>query len=627
MNELKLIRGHMLSFRNFTIHQRLFAISVAVTCGMLLLLAIMLNQSSSQHLLGEANVTAHSISRQVVQLRNYEKNFLLRLEVKYANQHQQAVQALLQDLTKLRSELADFDINTQGIGQFEQLLQNYSTDFNKISELRVQAGLTENDGLIGEMRTAARQLEKLLLNKGELVQANLVLQLRRHEKDFQLRMTLKEQQLFATKVAQLTPMLSGDELAALQQYNRAFNRLVEVFQQIGLHQDDGMMDVMRASIHATEQQMLALKQQVDAELAQALSHSQTVSISCFVLLVLMLSLLLWLVSRSVIQPVRQLRSVIADIRRDQDFTRRIDPQGDDELTALSVDLNALLSDVQNLVRTVNQSLLALDQSTQQLNQSARNTSQSMQLQQSETDMVATAVTEMGATIHEIAQTTENTADKAQATNSHAVKGMEQVASTVTQVQQLSARLADAAETAVQLDADSVTIGSVLEVIRTIADQTNLLALNAAIEAARAGEQGRGFAVVADEVRMLATKTQDSTKQIELIIRALQQRSKAIVAVMQQCQQQGEQSAHQGQTAMLLLREITADVSLIMDMTTQIAAAIEEQSHVAAEVNKNVVSIRDLSEDTLQGAKQNHEISQAVASQTADVHHLVDKFRV
>ena len=617
----------MPSLRSFTIHQRLFAISVAVTCGMLLLLAIMLKQSTSQHLLGEANVTAHTITRQVAQLRNHEKNFLLRLDVKYANHHQQAVQALLQDLTKLRSELADFDINTQGIAQFEQLLQNYSTDFHKISALRAQAGLTENDGLVGEMRTAARQLEKLLLNNGELAQANLVLQLRRHEKDFQLRMTLKEQQLFATKVAQLTPMLSGDELAALQQYNRAFNRLVEVFQQIGLHQDDGMMDVMRASIHATEQQMLALKQQVDAELAQALSHSQTVSVSCFVLLVLMLSLLLWLISRSVILPVRQLRSVIADIRRDQDFTRRIDPQGDDELTALSVDLNALLSDVQNLVRTVNQSLLALDQSTQQLNQSARNTSQSMQLQQSETDMVATAVTEMGATIHEIAQTTENTADKAQATNSHAVKGMEQVASTVTQVQQLSARLADAATTAAELDADSVTIGSVLEVIRTIADQTNLLALNAAIEAARAGEQGRGFAVVADEVRMLATKTQDSTKQIELIIRALQQRSKAIVTVLQQCQQQGEQSALQGQTAMQLLREITADVSLIMDMTTQIATAIEEQSHVAAEVNKNVVSIRDLSEDTLQGAKQNHEISQAVASQTADVHHLVDKFRV
>ncbi len=617
----------MPSLRSFTIHQRLFTISVAVTCGMLLLLAIMLKQSTSQHLLGEAQVTAHTITRQVVQLRNHEKNFLLRLESKYANHHQQAVQVLLQDITKLRSELADFDLNTQGIQKFEQLLQNYSTDFNKISELRIQAGLTENDGLVGEMRTAARQLEKLLLNKGELAQANLVLQLRRHEKDFQLRMTLKEQQLFAGKVAQLTPMLSGSELAALQQYNRAFNRLVEVFQQIGLHQDDGMMDVMRASIHATEQQMLALKQQVDAELAQALSWSKTVSISCFVLLVVLLSLLLWLVSRSVILPVRQLRSVIADIRRGQDFTRRIEVQGDDELTALSVDLNALVGDVQTLVRTVNQSLQALDQSTQQLNQSARNTSQSMQLQQSETDMVATAVTEMGATIHEIAQTTENTADKAQATNSHASKGMEQVTATVAQVQHLSARLADAATTAAELDADSVTIGSVLEVIRTIADQTNLLALNAAIEAARAGEQGRGFAVVADEVRMLATKTQDSTKQIEVIIRALQQRSKAIVSVLEQCQQQGEQSAQQGQTAMHLLREITTDVSLIMDMTTQIATAIEEQSHVAAEVNKNVVSIRDLSEDTLAGAKQNQQISQAVASQTADIHHLVDKFRV
>lgn len=617
----------MLLLRSFTIHQRLLAISVAVTCGMLLLLAIMLQQSNRQHLLGEANATAHTISRQIVQLRNHEKNFLLRLEAKYASHHQTAVARLQQDLAKLRTELADFAIDTQNIDQFEQLVLSYSQDFQRISELRINVGLTENDGLTAQMRTAARELEKRLLEKGELQQANLVLQLRRHEKDFQLRMTLKEQQLFASKVALLTPMLQGDELVALQQYQQAFNQLVDAFKQIGLHQDDGMMDVMRASIHATEQQMLTLKQQVDAELAQALSWSKTVSISCFVLLVLMLSLLLWLVSRSVILPVRQLRNVIADIRRGQDFTQRIEVQGDDELTALSVDLNALVGDVQNLVRTVNQSLLALDQSTQQLNQSARNTSQSMQLQQSETDMVATAVTEMGATIHEIAQTTENTADKAQATNSHAAKGMEQVAATVSQVQDLSARLADAATTAAELDADSVTIGSVLEVIRTIADQTNLLALNAAIEAARAGEQGRGFAVVADEVRMLATKTQDSTKQIELIIRALQQRSKAIVSVLHQCQQQGQQSAQQGQTAMHLLREITADVSLIMDMTTQIATAIEEQSHVAAEVNKNVVSIRDLSEDTLEGAKQNQAISQAVAGQTTDIHHLVDKFRV
>lgn len=617
----------MPSLRSFTIHQRLIAISVAVTCGMLLLLAIMLQQSNRQHLLGQANTTVHNVSRQVVQLRNHEKNFLLRLEAKYASHHQKAVTALQQDLTKLRTELKDFDIDSQGIAEFEQLLLSYGADFQKISALRIEAGLTENDGLIAEMRSAARQLEQQLLNKGELQQANLVLQLRRHEKDFQLRLNLKEQQLFQQKVAVLTPMLSGDELSALQHYDKAFQTLVAAFVQIGLHQDDGMMDVMRASIHATEQQMKTLKQQVDTELAQALSRSKTLSVSCFVLLVLLLSLLLWFISRSVIQPVRQVREVIAEIRRGQDFTKRIALAGDDELTVLSQDLNELLADVQNLVRTVNQSLLALDQSTQQLNQSARDTSQSMQLQQSETDMVATAVTEMGATIHEIARTTENTADKAQDTNSHAAKGMEQVAATVAQVQQLSARLADAAGTAAQLDADSVTIGSVLEVIRTIADQTNLLALNAAIEAARAGEQGRGFAVVADEVRMLATKTQESTKQIEQIIRALQQRSKQIVQVMQQCQQQGEQSANQGQTAMHLLREITADVTLIMDMTTQIATAIEEQSHVAAEVNKSVVSIRDLSDDTLQGAKQNHQISQAVAARTTEIHHLVDKFRV
>ena len=178
----------------------------------------------------------------------------------------------------------------------------------------------------------------------------------------------------------------------------------------------------------------------------------------------------------------------------------------------------------------------------------------------------------------------------------------------------------------ELEKDSKTIGSVLDVIRGIAEQTNLLALNAAIEAARAGEQGRGFAVVADEVRNLAMRTQESTRQIETIVHGLQGRTSSIVQVIQGCRQDGSDSAEQANVAMALLSEITQDVTNILDMTTQIAAAIEQQSHVAAEVNKNVVRIRDLSEETYGYARHNAAISEEVAQQAANLHQSVDKFK-
>src|SRR5690606_15641601 len=240
--------------------------------------------------------------------------------------------------------------------------------------------------------------------------------------------------------------------------------------------------------------------------------------------------------------------------------------------------------------------------------------------------VATAVTEMGATINEIAGNTETTAAKAEATNQNAQSGRAEVQQTVQRINALSDRLQEATNVVAELEKDSKTIGSVLDVIRGIAEQTNLLALNAAIEAARAGEQGRGFAVVADEVRNLAMRTQESTRQIETIVHGLQGRTSDIVQVIQGCRQEGSDSAQQANVAMQLLTEITQDVTNIMDMTTQIAAAIEEQSHVAAEVNKNVVKIRDLSDETYGHARHNAAISEEVAHQAANLHQSVDRFQ-
>ena len=179
----------------------------------------------------------------------------------------------------------------------------------------------------------------------------------------------------------------------------------------------------------------------------------------------------------------------------------------------------------------------------------------------------------------------------------------------------------------QLQKESETIGSVLDVIRGIAEQTNLLALNAAIEAARAGDQGRGFAVVADEVRNLAIRTQKSTQEIAGIISSLQKQTGSIVEVMATCREQGNRSSDQASTAGELLGQITQDVTHIMDMSTQIAAAIEQQSLVANEVNRNVNNIRDIAQESSIMAEENARSSEGLNEQAQLLNKAVAKYRV
>ncbi len=615
--------------RNLSIKHRLLVNSAVVGAAMLVMLMLLIFQSQQLKSIAQLQVEIAQLDTDVLTLRRHEKDFLMRLDLAYVEKYSQSMQKLQQDIKQLSESMKEQDIDTQALHSFATQTSTYQKRFEELVTKANAVGLDHQSGYYGALRKAAHDLEnqfKQVQNDKALVS---LLQLRRAEKDFMLRADLKYVATFEQEMLTFKSLLSADghDLAqAADSYAQAFLALVAGKKEIGLQQDQGITAQMRAAIHETEQSLKAMSTAAKIAVDDAAAKSQLLAFMLFAVVLVIVLALVSMTSRSILTPIQNICKTIGLIREDNDFRQRVVPEGNDEMTKLAHDFNGMLSDFQDLVKSVAQALTMLDQATAELAKSTADTSRGMGQQQMESDMVATAVTEMGATIDEIANNTENTADKAQATNLNALHGMKEVEQTVLRISALSNDLQKAAVVMGELEKDSSTIGSVLDVIRAIAEQTNLLALNAAIEAARAGEQGRGFAVVAEEVRNLAQRTADSTRQIEVIIVGLQNRTKEIVSSMQSCREQGEASVQQAGVANNLLAAITGDVSGIMDMTTQIATAIEEQSHVAAEVNKNVVKIRDISEQSLVIARHNAQISEEVAEQAAQLHQSIDRFK-
>jgi methyl-accepting chemotaxis protein len=346
----------------------------------------------------------------------------------------------------------------------------------------------------------------------------------------------------------------------------------------------------------------------------------------FVVLIIAIGFAIF-VSRSILSGINQLNETMKRVSETQDLSLSVSTNSDDEVGEMANSFNDMLGKFRNLITAVNLSVDTVHEATDSLSKNIHLANSGVDSQIQQTDMVATAVTEMVATVDEIANNTNAAASKAEATNNNAISGKEGVTQTIAKIDELSEKLRESENIVHQLAKDSDTIGSVLDVIRGIAEQTNLLALNAAIEAARAGEQGRGFAVVADEVRTLASRTQDSTQEIETIISSLQGRTKEIVSHMAICRTQGKDSADQASSAGKMLEEITQDVSTIMEMNTAIASAIQEQSTVASEVNKHVVEIRDVAEQAGQISNQNAQMSEELSQQAAVLNKEVSQFKV
>lgn len=371
------------------------------------------------------------------------------------------------------------------------------------------------------------------------------------------------------------------------------NLMMEEFDKVAADMAETVNTFLETTIKRISYESKEQARDADAELL--------ILISSTAIILLTMAIFVFLVNKSLSRLPKAIKCIqqIAD----GDLSISLNPSKNDEIADLLRAVENMRSQIVNIITQIMQTTEELSQASNSLTSIASETNNITQQQRSETEQVATAMNQMTASIQEVASNIQLAADTANNTNNETLEGKSIVNQTVNQIHQLASELENANATIHQLEQNSENITTILDVIKGVAEQTNLLALNAAIEAARAGEQGRGFAVVADEVRSLASRTQQSTEEINQMIDKLLAGARQAVEVTNNCRDQANSSVEQTSTVNASLETIANSVSQINDMSIQIANAAEEQNAVSEEINRNIITISDMSEHSVDVVNQ------------------------
>ncbi|HHX8560582.1 TPA: methyl-accepting chemotaxis protein [Vibrio diabolicus] len=584
-----------------TIRQKLYFLGVIAILGIVALLG------TSSHFANKSNELNHAIKLvgdleiRLLNLRRNEKDFLLRSNDKYLNKFDANVDKFLNTEKELASILTSNELPSSQ--RFKQDLLAYQKGFQNLVSAYQRYGLDAKSGLLAGY-------EQALLEAKQRSDHQQLLALVRFDS------AVKSGQFNSDLLVGLyaPELIKTGKLVAAQK------------QVVGVAYDQGLLGETRALSHAVEEQFETFSTALSSAAAKRDEQMSTIKQVITALILVVIFALIWQISRSINTRVNSLLGTIRSISETNNMGLRSDLKGKDELFDISHHLNDLLDKLEQLISGTQEKSAQLTASTDNMHRELEGVMEQFHTQTDHTASMATAVQQMVATIGEISESTAVAVEGVHQAANNAEQGRSVVETTVTNIGQLTSILSNSQQSIGSLNQHVDKIGGAVNIIQEIAEQTNLLALNAAIEAARAGEQGRGFAVVADEVRALASRTHQSTEEITRVVVDIQAQMSTVVADIDQCNDQGQQTLNASEKLDSSLQQIITDMHAIQGNSERIASAIEEQGIVMNQVSGSITELNAISENNMQSAQEClHEVN-SVSAQAHDMDEAVAQFK-
>ena len=579
--------------QTLSLRRKLLILLAAVIFALLLLLT---TTSYFNNQIGQLKKLKHDVQQLKIyslQLRRNEKDFMLRKKLKYLekfNKNNLLLVTLLKDIEQQNTNIhADIQLT-----QLTNLFSRYKNTFSQLTELMVIKGLDKNSGQYAQLRSATHELEKAFASQSDLASQVILLTMRRHEKDYMLRNNEEYLTKLAISITELKSRFPNNLNITnlINNYQNSINSYADINREIGLSPTQGLIGDMRAAIHNAESLLQVSITDATAFIEKEETFATTISFSLFIIISIALSVFIFKLINIVILPIRNAVASIENIVKSRDFSLQIPKETDDEFGEVVDAVNRFI----RFTDKMNKAVKDLQTVSVQVEQNAQLTEANLIEQSAQCEQVSAATIELEASAREVAQNIQLTTDTAHEIAKH-------VTLNKTQLDKLASSLSGNADELVNSSADisllekkCQSIGDFINEIRSIAEQTNLLALNAAIEAARAGAHGRGFSVVADEVRNLADRTQLSTRRITEIINELQFLTKHAVTNVEKCKDNSLANLSNIETSCITLSDVMSYVETINQMTETISGSTQEQTAAIHEIAMSITYIKDKNTD-------------------------------